>query len=242
MHSQLDHRLLVHVGPPARGFWQRHDVLYAGGDIDFIPAGLSETWEQHDAGTVVDIQLTRSLVRRAADDIGLDPDRVGQEPICQFRDPQIEHVARALDAERRMGYPSGLLYTDSLGLALAARLLSPGTPPATPNRGLSTAQLRRVTDFVEDHLDQDLSLVRLADVVGVSASHFKTLFRRSTGLPVHRYVIERRVERARKLLLEGALPAGQVAVMAGFSHQSHMARWMRRILGVTPTSLVRDSL
>jgi AraC family transcriptional regulator len=73
----------------------------------------------------------------------------------------------------------------------------------------------------------------------VSASHFKTLFKRSTGLPVHEYVIQRRVERAKALLLRGELPASQVALEAGFAHQSHMARSMRRVLGVTPSSISR---
>ncbi|MCY1008311.1 helix-turn-helix transcriptional regulator [Nannocystis pusilla] len=65
------------------------------------------------------------------------------------------------------------------------------------------------------------------------------MFRRSLGLPVHTYVIHRRVDRARALLLRGSMAASQVALEVGFSHQSHMARCMRRVLGVTPTSLTR---
>jgi AraC family transcriptional regulator len=104
---------------------------------------------------------------------------------------------------------------------------------------LSKPQLRRVTAYIEDHLEEDLSLATLAGVAGVSASHLKTLFRRSTGLPVHEYVIKRRVERAKVLLMRGELPVSQVALQAGFAHQSHMARWMRRLLGVTPASVAR---
>ncbi|RIK38057.1 MAG: hypothetical protein DCC55_22300 [Chloroflexi bacterium] len=58
----------------------------------------------------------------------------------------------------------------------------------------------------------------------MSVSHLNTLFRRSTGLPVQEHVIQRRVERARELLVRGELPAIQVALDAGFAHQSHMAR------------------
>jgi AraC family transcriptional regulator len=54
-------------------------------------------------------------------------------------------------------------------------------------------------------------------------------------------VVQRRVERARELLLRGELPISQVALEVGFAHQSHLARWMRRILGVTPTAIVRGS-
>ncbi|KYF72421.1 hypothetical protein BE15_48030 [Sorangium cellulosum] len=58
---------------------------------------------------------------------------------------------------------------------------------------------------------------------------------------MHEYVVQRRVERARALLLRGDLPASQVAIEAGFAHQSHMARCMRRVLGVTPTALAGRS-
>src|SRR5579862_6935683 len=114
------------------------------------------------------------------------------------------------------------------------------TPRAIP-RGLSQRQLRRVTDYIDANLADDLSLMRLADVAGFSGSHFRTLFRRSVGLPVHEYVIQRRVEHAHALLVRGHLPASQVAQEAGFAHQSHMARCMRRVLGVTPTAVVRET-
>ena len=77
-------------------------------------------------------------------------------------------------------------------------------------------------------------------MAGVSVSHLKTLFRRSTGLPVHQYVLRRRVERARLLLERGELPLSQIALEAGFAHQSHMARCMRRLLGTTPAALRRS--
>lgn len=236
-----DHRLMVHAGAPIRGSYRSRRVPYTRGDIDMFPAGLSDVWEQDEASTTMILRLSPSLLHRAAQDMGRDPDRAGLELRCQFRDPQTEHIAWALDAEHRAGYPSGLLYTESLGMALAVHLLGHYTAPHTLRRGLSKPQLRRVTAYIEDNLDQDLSLTHLAGVAQVSASHLKTLFRRSTGLPVHEYVVQRRVERAKALLLRGELPAIQVALEAGFAHQSHMARCMRRILGVTPTSLVRSS-
>jgi AraC family transcriptional regulator len=63
------------------------------------------------------------------------------------------------------------------------------------------------------------------------------LFKRSVGVPIHEYVIQRRVERARVLLVQSELPASQVALEAGFAHQSHMARSMRKQLGYTPSSV-----
>ncbi|WP_437693671.1 helix-turn-helix domain-containing protein [Sorangium sp. So ce176] len=236
-----DHLLKVHAGSPVRGWCGAHRFLYTRGDIDVLPAGYSDVWEEYDAGTSLLLRLSPSLLRRAAEDMGRNPDTAGLDLRHQLRDPQVEHIAWALDAERVAGYPSGLLYTESLGLALAVHLLGRAPAPSRSPRGLSRQQLRRVTAYIEEHLDQRLSLERLAGVAEISASHLKTLFKRSTGLPVHEYVVQRRVERAKALLLRGDLPASQVAIEAGFAHQSHMARCMRRVLGVTPTALAGRS-
>jgi AraC family transcriptional regulator len=239
--SLPDHLLKVHAGPPLRGACSFHQFVYTRGDIDLCPAGLSDTWVTQDASAAVVVRLAPSLLRRAAEDMGLDPDRAGLEPRHQFRDAQIEHIAWALDADRKAGHPGGLLYAEALGLALSVRLLGQYPAPLGRARGLSKPQLRRVTDYIEEHLDQNLSLARLAVVAGVSASHLKTLFKRSTGLPVHEFVVQRRVERARTLLRQGGLSVGEVALEAGFSHQSHMARCMRRVLGVTPSEVARGT-
>jgi len=105
--------------------------------------------------------------------------------------------------------------------------------------GLSDGRLRQVLSFIEEHLADDLSLERIADVAGISATHLKVVFRGSMGLPVHRYVIHRRVERAKTLLMETDSSVAEIALAAGFSHQSPMARHMRRILGVAPRAISR---
>jgi AraC family transcriptional regulator len=241
LEASPDHRVKIHAGAPVRGACRAHHFVYTRGDIDIVPAETSDVWHEKDPGTSLVLQLSPSLVRRAAEDLGLDSDRTSIEPKHQLRDPQIEHLAWALDAERAAGHPSGSLYVESLGLGLAIHLLGRYPAPGSGLRGLSKPQLRRITTYIEEHLDEDLSLARLASVTAVSASHLKTLFKRSTGLPVHEYVVRRRVERARSLLLRGDVPASQVAIEAGFAHQSHMARCMRRVLGMTPMAVARRS-
>jgi AraC family transcriptional regulator len=236
-----DHRLKIHAGDPVHGACRSERFRYTRGDVDIFPAGMSDVWQVQETETALILHLPSTLLRRAAQEIGLDPDRAGLDPRHQIRDPQIEHIAWALDAERRAGNPAGLLYTESLGLALAIHLLGRYPAPLSPGSGLSRRQLERLTSYIDAHLDADLSLAHLSAVANLSASHLKTLFKRSTGLPVHEYVVQRRVERARELLLRGELPISQVALEVGFAHQSHLARWMRRILGVTPTTIARGS-
>jgi AraC family transcriptional regulator len=240
-----EHRLKIHAGLPVRGACSVHRFLYTRGDIDIQPVGYTDKWQEFQPNTSLIVHLSRELMRRAAEELELDPDRAVLEPRHQFRDPQIEHIAWALDADRRATHRNGTLYTESLGLALAIHVLRQytarcGLQPAASSadgRGLSSLQHRRVIAFIEEHLDEDLSIARLAGVAAISASHFKTLFRRTAGVPVHEYVIQRRVERAKTLLTRGDLPASQVALAAGFTHQSHMARAMRRLLGVTPRAI-----
>jgi AraC family transcriptional regulator len=141
--------------------------------------------------------MAPSLLHRTADEMGLPAERARLGERHQFRDAQIEHIALALDAERRAGFPNGTLYTDSLGTALAVHLIAGQQIDTAPAQGLTRPQLRRVTEYIEANLDGDLSLSTLAAIAGLSASHLKTQFKRSTGLPVHEYVVHRRVDRAR---------------------------------------------
>jgi len=241
--AHADHQLMIHAGAPVRGVCstaQRY--TYTRGDVDIVPAGMSDRCLHDDSSTSLVVQMSRALLQRAAAELGLDPDRTGLTPRHQLRDPQIEHIAWALEAERQRPHAAGALYADSLGLALALHLLRSFGAPTPARRGLSPAQLKRVTGYIEEHIDRDLSLVTLAAVAQVSTSHLKSAFRRSTGLPVHEYVVQRRVERAKALLLQGRFKPSEVALEAGFAHQSHMARCMRRVLGVTPSAITRGHL
>lgn len=235
-----DHHVTLHTGRPVRVSCMPTGLrcVRSINEIDVFPAGLSEEWFEDDASEQLHLSLPTSLVRVAAEEMGLDPGRASIAPRCQFRDVQIEHIAWALALDDRAASPHGLLYRQSLGMALAVHLLAryPAQAPEVRAR-LSPRTLGRITEYIEEHLAEDVSLLRLAQVAGVSASHLRVLFKRTVGLPIHEYVIRRRVERARVLLVESELPASQVALAAGFAHQSHMARCMRKMLGFTPSSI-----
>ena len=135
---------------------------------------------------------------------------------------------------------TGRLYTDSLATALAARLVerhSSVTRFPEARIGLAGRKLRVVLGYIEDNLTRDLSLRELAALAGLGMSQFKKAFRESRGVPVHQYVIQRRVDRATALLRDGRLPIAQIAAETGFAHQSHLARHLRRATGVSPREL-----
>jgi AraC family transcriptional regulator len=229
------HRIIMHASPSTwsicRMTGTRH--LRRQGDIDLVPAGEEGGYDATTACSALEIRLAPLTVERVAHEMGRGSGRSGLETRHMLRNDSIAHLAQALDSEMS----PGSLYAGSIGLALASQLVSL-SKPVTPSRsGLSPAQLQRLFDFVEAHIDQPLTVATLAREAGASGSHLRQWFKQSTGMTVHRYVLRRRIERARLLLVEGRLSLGEVALAAGFSHQSHMARWMRRELGYTPSTL-----
>jgi AraC family transcriptional regulator len=179
----------------------------------------------------------------AAESMGLKEERMTIPPQLQLRDPMIQHIGWALKAELETAAPYGRLYADGLGLSLAVHLLRryANVAPRELTRGLTRQQLTSVLDYINANLARDLALAELAAVCNLSASHFKTLFKQSTGQPVHKYVVRRRVEYAVELLQHGGLTLSSVALQAGFTDQSHMARCLRKIIGMTPSMVVRSS-
>jgi len=125
---------------------------------------------------------------------------------------------------------------------LVVRSFAEAVPRLRVKEGrLHPAHLKRITQYIDANLGhEDLSLTHLAGVVGMSVSHFKSAFRRSAGVPVHRFVVQRRVERAFALLAQDR-DISEVAFETGFAHATHMARWMRRLLGCTPADLRRGN-
>jgi AraC family transcriptional regulator len=108
------------------------------------------------------------------------------------------------------------------------------TSPAATSQGLSPQRLQRVRDYVEAHLDEGLSLTILADIACLSPYHFSRSFKQATGVGPQRYVIQRRLERAKRLLRQTHQPLALIAQEAGFADQSHLTATFRHEMGVTP--------
>ena len=109
-----------------------------------------------------------------------------------------------------------------------------GEPMRKPS-GLSARRLEAILGYIGEHLHAALTLRDLAAVVHLSPYHFARRFKESTGLPPHRYIIARRIERAKQLLRGGdELSLAQVAARVGFWDQGHFTRHFKRLVGVTP--------
>ncbi len=238
----------LHVGTSVavdcRRGGERHRGTTIHGDLEIIPPNLGGIWELKAPDTALVIGLKLRVLKRVVEESGSDPDKLQVLNRFQARDPQIEHIGWALKAEMESGYPSGRSYMEALATGLAARLIQNHSSLARPSRAIDAAmpgrKLKAILGYIEDNLGRDLGLGEIAGVAGLSVSHFKTMFRKSMGMPPHQYLIRRRVERAAMQLRRGRLPIGQIALENGFCHQSHLALHTRRVLGLTPQEL-RDA-
>lgn len=207
------------------------------GSLDIIPRGTPLGGYSLDETEFLMLALDPCIVERMAGESGA-ADRVELVRQLGIRDPQIEHICLALKAELETGCLSGRLYGESLAVALSAHLLAKYTvhvPEAHGHRGgLPACKLRRVIEYINDNLAEDLTLAELADVAGMSAHHFSRAFKQSTGTPPHRYVTNCRVEGAKRLLADDCLPLVEVGFSVGLQNQSHFTTLFHRLTGVTP--------
>jgi AraC family transcriptional regulator len=134
-------------------------------------------------------------------------------------------------------------YAEALSAVLAQELirLEDRVPALMPMRGgLAAWQQRRIVEFIEQHIAEDFPLATLASLAQLSTYHFARAFKRSFGIPPHRYHTNRRIERARALLANPKTSVAEVALELGFSGASAFAATFRRTTGQTPTDYRRS--
>ncbi len=161
------------------------------------------------------------------------------------RDHAISEILKLLFADVERGGISTRLHIDSLAHALTVRFLFLGERTPGQRRGaaaLTRRKLSRVQELMESRLDAALTLRELAAEVGYSRSHFLRAFREATGVTPHRYLLNRRIERARRLLREAEMSIAQVASLCGFSSQAHLTLAFRKVCGLTPGEYRREAL
>lgn len=160
-------------------------------------------------------------------------------PCFSKSDPLIHSLGLALKSELQSGDFSSRLYIDSLISTLITHLIrhysnqeqQHSKPLSNP---LSKQKLQQVIDYIYQNLDRDLTLAELAKLVQISPSYFSILFKQTTGITPHQYVIQCRIEHAKQLLRQNNMAIADIALRLGFSHQSHLSRHFKKLVGVTP--------
>jgi AraC-like DNA-binding protein len=160
-----------------------------------------------------------------------------KDPLAKF-DPDISNTCHRLARELATDCTMSQLHFDalttSIGVQIVRRWSNRGTKAAPFRGGLPPARLRRVEEFLMAHLADDVGLDTLAAIADLSPKHFARAFRQSTGIPPHRWLIERRIDRAKALLLSADLSLAEIALACGFADQSHFTAAFRKLAGLTP--------
>lgn len=151
-------------------------------------------------------------------------------------DATLTQIMTAMRVELESGCLSGRMFAEGLSLAVLGHLQSRyGCPAARAraSRRLSARDVGRIRDYIEDHIDQNLSIAELASVLHMSGGHFARLFRMTTGATPYRFAQHRRILRATRLLAT-QMPLAEIAQAAGFSSQAHFTYVFRQLTGSTP--------
>ena len=242
--AEAAHTLFVNLTSRPQSYLQKqdgktHTGLYRHGDMLITPANtpLFVRWEGDE--NCLQIQLPTSFLKRVAEEtLGKGGDRFTLVPTFQSRNQQLEAIATLLLAEVQQRQPNGALYLDSLANVLAMQLLrNYGTTSAqlpTYEGGLPTYQLNQVLDYIDAGLAGEIKLADLAGLLGMSPFHFGRMFKQSTGISPHQYVIQQRLERAKHLLENSDRAIIDIALDCGFTSHSHLSKQFRKVIGITP--------
>ena len=225
------------------GSWQHE--CYTNGDLAILPASQLFPRTQIDREfTLIDIYLEPATLAHAAHE-SVDADKIELVPQWKLRDPLIEQMGLALKVELEAGGADSRLYAESMATALAVHLLRRYSLRKQEIKdytgGLPKYRLRQAIAYINEHLDQNLTLAELAFVVHMSPHYFASLFKQSTGLSPHQYVTKCRIEKAKQLLTKQELAIVEICQQVGFQSQSHFTRVFRQHTATTPKAY-RDSL
>lgn len=242
-----DHLIIVHLDGPVEvsrdlnGDRVRR-VVQPGG-LFILPSNREFSVRLGGSLATVHLYVRDSVVREAAAELAVgDPDSIEIVPRLGERDEFIESTARMAGEIVREGH-GGDWIADSLAHVLAARLVRRHSTAAQVREptagGLTPTQHRRIIEFMETHLEENVSLSDLAAVIALSPVHFARQFKRTTGSTPHQHLLTLRIERAKRLLA-GPMPIAEIATRCGFSHQEHLTRVFGRVVGAPPSAYRRS--
>lgn len=160
-----------------------------------------------------------------------------------FEDARLTALLQQLRDEAT-GPKASALFVRGVAQAIAIHLARNYTELNETTKGDTSAlpafKLRRVTDWIAEHLAEEFNLARLAEQVGMSEFHFNRLFKRATGVPPSQYQIRLRMDAARRLLRETNFSVIHVGNEIGYSNPSHFARVFRKETGLTPSEYRKE--
>ncbi len=212
------------------------------GDTGIIPAGVGYGVEWSAPIESLTLMLDPRFFATAIE-AGQDHEQVEITTHFSLLDPLLYQLGLVLknivasDGTGQRLYAESLINT--LMLHIQQHYTTHSAQPKVYSDGFSRSKLKLVLEYIQTNLDQDLGLKELASLLQISPYYFSHLFKQSTGIAPHQYVIRQRVERAKQLLKNPDLPIVEIAYQVGFANQAHLNRHFKRVVGVTPGAFRR---
>jgi AraC family transcriptional regulator len=214
------------------------------GDIAIIPAGVTHACSWNTPAQFMVLAIEPTLLKQVGQD-WVNPDQIELLPrFMSESDPFIQGILSTLRGEAEAGGMGSYLLVDSLKTALAVHLLRSycATRPhlSSYSKGLSQVTLTLVKEYINNRLHQALNLDEIAAIARISPYYFLRLFKQSMGITPHQYILQCRLNQAKHLLQHSDLSITEIAIRTGFCDQSHLTRYFKRIIGVTPKQLLQS--
>ena len=215
------------------------------GSCVIIPANTSQYAEWNKGSGAVTLAIDPTVFAQTIHEV-VDPDAIELLPQFATPDPFIYQIGVALKSALTKQSDSSRLYAETLVNSLILHLLENYSTTRvnlqeSVSGKLPQRKLQLVIDYINAYLDRDLSLRELSSVAQMSPQYFSQLFKQTTGTTPHQYVIRCRIARAKYLLQQGKLSIAEIATMVGFVDQSHLHRYFKRLVGVTPRAFQQSN-
>ena len=250
-NNQLDKH---HIFIPLFGSYEASMIKASGnpastrrtvGQASIVPAGqqYSASWKEELEDLA--IHLDPEFIARQAGEL-VQNENAEFIASCEISDPLVHQIGRSLAAEVDAGAPTGSIYAESLVNTLVAHLLRHHSTAGDKFQhylgGLPKHKLRRVTEFIDENLEHDLTLLEIAEIAELSPFHFARSFKQATGSTPIQFLTQRRVDLAKQLLVESELPIIEIGLRVGFKNQSHFTTLFRKFTTMTPKAYRNENL
>jgi AraC family transcriptional regulator len=230
-----------------RAEWQgRHGRVERrelGGDVIWIvPPGVPHVIHFDRRASLIHLYLNEAFFQSMVQDA---PENIQTSliPSLLVRDQFLVEMAKSLYRETKT-HADNRLFMESIATVTATHIVRryTGTNENLPlyRGGLGPVREKRIRSYIAEHLNEELSLEQLARIADISPNYLISLFRQSTGMTPHKYIIQQRLEAARELLAQSGLSLLEVAQQCGFQDQSQFTTTFRRQFGVTPGQYKRQ--
>ena len=212
----------------------RHEA--ATGSVAICPAGAEASVETDASADLLMVAVNpRHVTFMAAETSTIEAQLC--ERLAGY-DEVLLSLAGLLALESARNFPGGSLLWNGAARGFVRRLVHAHTTPhsESPRAALGPVALNKIRDYIQAHLAEPIEVSDLAALAGRSPFHFSRVFTRSMGMTPYRYVVHHRLRAAIDRIRDG-MSLAEVAADTGFSDQSHLSRWIRRVLGVAPSKL-----